>query len=204
MITLPGIDDLKWITQSLATLDLILCREWEDRYYSYDSKWADHEEMASMRNGCGDDWFILFDGRGFAGIKGLAHESPAARDPNLVGHIRRVLPGELAEFANEPAFHWDSTSFCYWRLPGDAVWSEAPEQVSAETGAEEFLGILANPATGYLQFASEYYERDLHPSVIDHILSHRPLTPELISYLNPGIGMDEIREDLEQVRYPAR
>ncbi|MBK1884514.1 hypothetical protein JIN85_19010 [Luteolibacter pohnpeiensis] len=124
MIALPSIPELRRITNSLATLDLIICPEWEDRYYSFDSRWSDTEEMASMRNGCGDDWFVLLGASGFAGIKGLAHEYPSARDAELVRRIRAALPRELAEFATEPAFHWDSTSFCYWHLAGDASWSE--------------------------------------------------------------------------------
>ena len=202
MIALPNIDELKRITQSLATLDLIICPEWEDRYYSYDSKWSDTEHMASMRNGCGDDWFILFAASGATGIKGLAHEYPAARDPGLVEQIRRGLPSELAEFASEPAFNWDSTSFCYWRLADDPAWSEVPEQESAETGADKFLGILTNPLAGYCKFASDYYERDIEQSVIQHVLSHLPVTPDVISSLNADIGIDDIREDLEQVGYP--
>ncbi len=202
MIALPNVDELKRITQSLATLDLIICPEWEDRYYSYDSRWSDTEDMASMRNGCGDDWFVLFDPSGAAGIKGLAHEYPAARDTELVEQIRRALPSELAGFASESAFHWDSTSFCYWRLTGDSAWNEAPEQSSADTGADEFLGILTNPLSGYRQFASDYYEQELDQAVIDHVLSHRPVTPDIVSSLNSEIGIDDIREDLEQVGYP--
>ena len=202
MIALPNVDELKRITQSLATLDLIICPEWEDRYYSYDSTWSDTEDMASMRNGCGDDWFILFDASGAAGIKGLAHEYPSARDADLVEQIRCALPLELEDFASEPAFHWDSTSFCYWRLTGDPAWSEAPEQSSSDTGADEFLGILANPLSGYSQFASDYFEKEVDRAVIEHILSHRPVTPDIVASLNSDIGIDEIREDLEQVGYP--
>ena len=144
--------------------------------------------MASMRNGCGDDWFILFAASGATGIKGLAHEYPAARDPGLVEQIRKGLPSELSEFASEPAFNWDSTSFCYWRLADDPAWSEVPEQESAETGADKFLGIPTNPLAGYCKFASDYYERDIEQSVIQHVLSHLPVTPDVISSLNAILG----------------
>ena len=202
MITLPNVKELKRITQSLATLDLIICSEWEDRYYSYDSEWSDTEDMASMRNGCGDDWFILFHSSGAAGIKGLAHEYPAAQDPELVEQIRQLLPPELSDFAKEPAFHWDSTSFCYWRLTGDTAWSETPEQSVTDSGADEFLEIFANPLTGYLQFSSDYFEKALEQEVVEHILKHKPVTPEIVASLNSEIGIDDIREDLVQIGYP--
>lgn len=202
MIALPSISELRRITKSLATLDLIICPEWEDRYYSFDSRWSDTEEMASMRNGCGDDWFVLFGASGFAGIKGLAHEYPSAGDAELVQRIRAALPQELAEFSVEPAFHWDSTSFCYWRLAGDASWSEEPAQAQAKTGAEEFLSILSDPCGGYLQFASDYYELELDRALIEHILAHRPVTPEIVEALNPEIEFEDIQDDLQQVGYP--
>ena len=63
-MALPSVDELGRITKSFAMLDLTICPELEGRYYSYDSRWLDTEGMASMRNGCGDDWFILFDESG--------------------------------------------------------------------------------------------------------------------------------------------
>ncbi len=62
---------LKRTTQSFATLDLIVSPEWEDRYYSFDSNWSPSEQMASMRDGCGDEWFLLFGSSGWAALKGL-------------------------------------------------------------------------------------------------------------------------------------
>jgi hypothetical protein len=65
--------------------------DWEYRYFSFDSKWDLNEMMASMRNGQGDDFFILFNNNG-AIIKGFDHEapmSPYAHQP------KRVWPGVL-------------------------------------------------------------------------------------------------------------
>ena len=56
---LPDIPTQRRLTQSLAVLGAILSPEWDLRYYSF-SKWAEGEMMASMRNGSGDDWFLLF------------------------------------------------------------------------------------------------------------------------------------------------
>jgi hypothetical protein len=204
MIPLPNIAELKRITKSLATLDLMICPEWEERYYSFDSNWSETEEMASMRNGCGDDWFILFGASGFAGIKGLAHESPAVRDADRVRRIRAALPREFDGFANEPAFHWESTGFCYWCPAGDDSWHEEPEQANTETGAEVLLSVLSDPCAGYLQFASDYYEIEIEVdrSLVEHILAHHPVTPEIVEALNPEIGLEDIQEALEQVGYP--
>lgn len=71
---IPDISSLKKLSQSLATLDAIMSPEWDYRYYSFNSNWATGEMMASMRNGSGDEYFILFNSQG-AIMKGFAHES---------------------------------------------------------------------------------------------------------------------------------
>src|SRR5215218_10310749 len=53
LAAIPDIPSLKKLSQSLAMLDAIMSPEWDYRYYSFDSKWAAGEMMASMRNGCG-------------------------------------------------------------------------------------------------------------------------------------------------------
>ena len=62
--SLPDIEGLRRLSQSLAMLDAIMSPEWDYRYYSFNSKWAENEMMASMRNGQGEEYFILFDSHG--------------------------------------------------------------------------------------------------------------------------------------------
>jgi len=57
--TIPEVEALKRLCQSLAMLDAIMSPEWAYRYYSFDSKWGEGEMMASMRDGSGDEYFIL-------------------------------------------------------------------------------------------------------------------------------------------------
>jgi hypothetical protein len=93
-----------------------LCPEWEYRYYSFDRHWGQGEEMASMRNGCGDDWFLLLDAAG-AALKGYAHE--LADDAELPHNIQAQVPANFASFLQEPAFSMECATFCYWRQTGD-------------------------------------------------------------------------------------
>ena len=57
---LPDVEQLRRLLQSMAMLDAILCPEWDLRYYSFNARWADGEQMGSMRDGCGDDLFVHF------------------------------------------------------------------------------------------------------------------------------------------------
>ncbi|MFD9672648.1 hypothetical protein ACFWAO_12185 [Streptomyces sp. NPDC059981] len=59
---------LEWLTTPLSP-------DWESRYYSFNAGWADGEEMASMRNGSGDEYSIVFSAAG-AYARGFDHESP--------------------------------------------------------------------------------------------------------------------------------
>jgi hypothetical protein len=72
---LPDIDGLKRLMQSMALLDAILSPEWEFRCYSFNARWAEGEQMGSMRSGSGDDLFALFNDDGCF-LKGFDHESP--------------------------------------------------------------------------------------------------------------------------------
>lgn len=63
MISLPSPPELERICKGIAALDAMLWEEWQDRYYSFDHAWntSAGQRMASMRNGEGDEWFMVFD-----------------------------------------------------------------------------------------------------------------------------------------------
>jgi len=95
-------------------LDAILSPEWEYRSHSFNSKWAPGEEMASMRDGSGDGYFILFTEAG-AILTGFSHESQVwqglleqGRPPSIFDGI----PDEFESFLTEPAFSIDDSTFC--------------------------------------------------------------------------------------------
>jgi hypothetical protein len=90
---LPAPTELERICRGLAALDAVLCAEWEGRLYSFNQAWSPDrgERMASMRNGSGDDWFLVFaPGGGF--LKAFWHEYPRED----VAAIHEGLPDALA------------------------------------------------------------------------------------------------------------
>src|SRR6267142_7208281 len=106
LATIPNVETLKRLCQSLATLDAIISPEWDYRYYSFNSKWAEGEMMASMRNGSGDEYFILFNSQG-AIMKGFNHESAmspwSTEEEKLWPGIFEDVPEEFQSFLSEPA-----------------------------------------------------------------------------------------------------
>ena len=204
---LPSIGELIRQSQVLAMLDAILSPEWEYRYYSFNSNWGRGEMMASMRNGSGDDYFILFDEHG-AVIKGFDHEaimSPWNDDQSLIWPgMYDSVPVEFSSFLNEPAFSMEDVTFCIWRRQSDAAWQCGIRDFPAgddPDGSESMLAIFdGNPAT-YHAFAYDYYERDLPTSAIEHIYNHAPLAADVIQTLNSDVSIGSLEADALEIGY---
>ena len=91
--------ELERICRGLATLDAILCPEWEHRYFSFNAAWSAGQRMGSMRNGEGDDWFIVFGPAGVF-LKSFWHEHQPRVDPAVIyGGLPAALQPQLAEAA---------------------------------------------------------------------------------------------------------
>jgi hypothetical protein len=156
---MPDTRALRRLLQSLATLDAILEPEWQYRYYSFNSRWAEDQAMGPMRNGCGDHWFALFLPAG-AGIVGLAHEAPMFRPGNPWPGIFSGLPAAMAELQSEPTFDTSNCTFCIWRLATDRAWCRGRlEFASGEDpdGSAELLCLLDGDPRSYAEFAADYF-----------------------------------------------
>jgi hypothetical protein len=206
---LPGILTLEKLAQSLAMLDAVMSPDWEYRYFSFNGRWdlAPGERMASMRNGSGDEYFLLFTGAG-AILKGFDHESPMspwnhpqnAVWPGVLDHV----PEPFSAFLDEPAFNLKETTFCLWRTASDSLWRCGPilfPEGEDPDGSEGLLWALdGNPIT-YAKFVQEYFECTPVLEAIERIYRHQPLTTELVAALNPEKDFAESLRDAEEIGY---
>ena len=205
---LPGIDELKRISQSIATLDAIMMDEWDYRYFSFDANWGDGETLASMRDGSGDSYSILFNSFG-AIIKGYGHESEMAAYTVDSGKVwpgvLDELPPEFEAVLTDPAFVAEETSFCIWRKYSDSKWQtgkiEFPDGEDPD-GSENLLFMLDGIPKTYQQWAREYYEKDVPLDAVKAVYEHKPLTQPLVSSLNPERRIEDLESDLDEIRYP--
>jgi hypothetical protein len=200
-----SINDIRGRAKALAILDAIVSPEWEDRYYSYDKNWSDDEEMASMRNGSGDEWFILFAPFGVA-IKGLDHESKVADNSDFKKEIAIQLPASFEPFYNEPAFGMDSISYCYWCELDAPYWKKVihpDDEFSNESdGSIEHLSLLYEKTSSYLEFADCYYEIELPLNIVEKIYALTPLTNQMVKSLNGNLGFETAIEFAKEIGYP--
>ena len=205
---LPEPDELERLCKSLATLDAILSPEWDQRYYSFNCKWDVDTKLASMRDGSGDSFVVLFGPVGVI-IKGDAHESIFAKYsvdmrtpwPGVVD----TVPKDFDDFLSEPAFSANEATFCVWRKRPDATWKIGNVQFPPgddPDGSADLLRILdGNPKT-YKTWSEEYYDRTVPVGLIKYIYEHKPLTTSFISKLNPNTNAEGLSKDIKEIGYP--
>ena len=206
---LPRINDLRRLLQSLAMLDAIMSAEWESRYYSFDAGWAAGEQMGSMRNGSGDDYYALFNQAGCF-FKGFAHESQMSPyrcvPKQLWPGIFENVPEEFDDALREPAFVIEDTTFCIWRRYEDHEWQRgniAFPQAPDPDGSEMLLAPLDGDPARYHEFAEYYYERKIDIYLVHHVYRHLPLTDKVITGLNADARYDAVLREADQISYPA-
>ncbi|MER6138475.1 hypothetical protein ABT174_00230 [Streptomyces sparsogenes] len=210
---LPEIDVLRDHCRSMAMLEAVLSPEWADRYYSFDAHWSESESMASMRNGSGDEYSIVFSAAG-AYIRGFAHESPTspyAEDGPWPGVLDDV-PEVFRACVEEPAFSDEDgmpvITACIWRESGDDGWKtgtiDFPEEATGDPdGAGSLFALLVDrSAEAFQRWAEDYYEVPVNVQAVRHVLSSRPLTEGVVSALNPEVTLTDLAEDITKIGYP--
>ena len=223
---LPDPRDVHRIALAIAALDVVLCSDWEERCFLFDPTWDDGEEYASMRNGAGDSYHIVFSDAGVV-IRGFAHESdlsPWARDGGDVAPgVLDDFPPPLRYVIDEPAFNasdedpdaaleelgrgegWTDPPIeltcCFWCVAPDDVWCAGP--VTDDGGAAELLAVVLHGGPdGYRDFARDYYEVELGAEV-DAVYRHEPMTAAMIEAINPAADASDVLTELAEIGYPV-
>jgi hypothetical protein len=185
------IESLKKKLKSLALADAILSPEWEYRYFSYNSQWAEQEEMASMRDGTGGHWFVLFQTEGRVGYKFI---SP---DDGLIDNLSEIkdkIPLQYKAFIEEPAFYVDQATGI-WLLKNNE-WIKYG--LSRPKYLEDLATVIEWGVEGYKKWAEDYYERDIDQEALSHIFKHE-VSQSLIKKLNSEITIEELDKDLKEI-----
>ena len=190
---LPPPASLERICKGLAVLDAIRCEDWEFRLFSFNAAWdaARGERMASMRNGEGDAWFIVFTGD-HALFKAYWHEH-ARVDPDAV---YAGLPAELEPQRAEPAFSMSDVTVGGWYDPARG-WTLRGH---IEPFAEE-LAILTGATDVVRAYTASYFEVDVPADAIEHLLAGAPLDASTVARIADGRSIESLRGDLDEIGY---
>lgn len=200
---LPDREALKTRTKAIAMLDAIM----GGGDYSFDNYWDKDEQMASMKTGYGEEWYILFAPFG-VGIKGLDHQTLMAGDKNFKSKIERELPESFLPFYSEPAFSWDWVSFCYWLEPHSSAWGKVEpdyERYTEDTndGSERLLKILLGDEDIYRNYAVVLGDYLIPLEPVKLIYKLEPLTVEMVESLNENMSWEAVVEQAKEINYPV-
>lgn len=190
--SLPPPADLERICKGLAALDAMMSDDWESRYYSFNKAWnkKSKERMASMRNGSGDDWFILFSPAGVF-VKAFWHEYPR-EDADA---IYAGIPKGLAKQRKENAFFMEDVTFGgyhdgkTWTLRGNA-----------KPMADE-LAILSGDPAAYREYVAQVFEVKVPVDAITKVLAGTKLDAKLVAKISTERTLAELKADLAEIGY---
>lgn len=192
---MPTPENLERTCRGLAILDAILSEDWEFRYFSFNAEWDEtrHERMASMRNGEGDSWFIVFSGE-YVFFKAFWHEH--AREDAV--QIYDGLPAALEAQRHEPAFSMEYVTFGGWYDPASG-WTLRgnPEPMKEE------LAILAGDPEVYRAYAQAYFEVDVPVDAVAHVLALRPLDAATLAAISRERILESLEDDLAEIGAPS-
>ncbi|GAA5178818.1 hypothetical protein GCM10023322_06890 [Rugosimonospora acidiphila] len=214
---LPTIDVLRSRCKSLAVLECIVDGGYP--YYTYTRSWGD-DEAALMSNGSGDEWAVVFTAEG-AFIRVFDHESAMTpyRDPDheLWPGLLDGLPEVFGPQLEEPAFGDDEGGFvataALWRLSTGDRWHagegitfpplRGPSDNIGPDGSGLLEILLDDIADRYIAFAEDFYEIKVDPSVVGHVVAHRPLTDAVVKALNPDVSVAGLLDEIAAIGYPV-
>jgi len=199
--TLPNRDKLQKLCRSISVIEAIICEDWLDRYYSYNSKWADHEEFCEMKNGQGDSLQILFHNDGCV-INGMTHEFY----PKDKSKLTQGLPKFYDDFIFGEPVHSIGTTFCIW-TNNENSW-QIGELENFDDDSEEMLKIFDDNPQTYIDWAIDYYEdgfiiNENTLNVVSDIYQGKVLTKSMVETINKDIDhWQQLKEDLAEINYP--
>jgi len=196
---------LKLHLKSLAVLDAIIMQRWDLRYYSYSRLWHPPNEMASMRSGSGDHYFILFLPTACI-VKAFCRGTKNVEAAPPPESLYREIPSTFGTpFLREPAFLLSEVSFVLWKIDGEPEWNVRPfGALENETHFNLLFEKLTCGPDAFRNWAQSYYEREIPLEAVQAIYEHHQISDQIISELNQNVDKSQLSADLDEIGYPSR
>lgn len=196
---IPGPVELARRSVALAVLDAILDPDPEFRCHGAAIR-PDQEMIATMRDGSGDGYSIVFCAAGTM-IRGYRQQPASGK--SLPSALDGVSP-ELALAADMSVADGFLTTFCIWRRAADTTWhvsGGATDASLARDDSDRCLRLLDGQPATYRQWCAAYFEVLVPINAIAQIYATRPITDKLVATLNPDADPDAVREQAAAMGY---
>ncbi|WP_329367168.1 hypothetical protein OG896_19615 [Streptomyces sp. NBC_00669] len=169
--------------------------------HSFATGWRAGVDLASMDNGAGDQYAIVFDPAGVF-LYGFDHEcdvtpwreEPRAHWPGLLDG----LPASLAHYATTPEFQFDGffdATVCVWREAGAPAWECGPVEFAdhESDGAGWLFGLLTEGSPeAYVGYAQDYYGGPVDLDAVRAVLAGDPLTRRTVTALSATANFEAL------------
>jgi len=199
LFTLPHPGQLLKRSKALATLDALYCQQWDLRCFSHNSRWSENEQMASMRDGEGNDYFIRFAPFGTA-VKGTYIENGTFENNEIADKARAEMPKTFESFLSEPAFSVNEASFIAWFDEKIEEWKKTVSNKG--DGSDILMECIQGDGMVFKNWAYDYYEIDIKLEFIEHVFQFMPIDAQFIEQLGVYVDRNLLREDLGEIGYP--
>ncbi|MFE9045505.1 hypothetical protein ACFYOG_31945 [Streptomyces sp. NPDC007818] len=211
---LPDIATLRDLSRSMAMLDAILLPDAPLlRRHRYDAHWSAAQELAVMDDGGGGTYSIVFSAAG-AYIRGFDHESrmsPYAGDGTPWPGVVDTVPEVFRSCVEEPSFQLEGIphiTVCLWRESTDEQWRtgdvDFDNSRSVPDGSGWFFDhLIDGTPRKYQAWAQRYYRATVDLDAVIDVYELRPLTPDLIAWLNPSVTLGQLGDDIASIGYPV-
>ncbi len=201
--------DLERVSRAVAALDVVLVPESYFRLFGYQPNWSPGQRLATMDNGSGDEYQIVFQDDA-AVVRVFDHESDLSPWTNPNGELAAGLldgfPTRLRPIIDEPAFRSGvgpavELTFCAWWVPQEGRWASGT--TATDGGASELLEVVLDPRpSSYCKYATNYLEVDVDPQAVEAFYDLRPTTPFALRALNPDVDLSVAFAELRAMDYP--
>lgn len=202
MDDLPDAPRLMALLRANAALDAILMPDWELRYFSFNSRWDDAEDLGSLRNGQGTEIFCLFSSE-VSFLKGFEPDYPD-NGGGLTPSEQALLPRALLPAVNESAFDMSNVSYVAFWSAAALTWTPVrPSREGWSTAVSGGLSLMMDDPKVYTEWANEYYETEVDIDIVTRVQSGEPLSEDVIAKLNPYRDIAELVEEMREIGFPV-
>ncbi|MGW8884500.1 hypothetical protein [Streptomyces sp. NPDC055749] len=200
----------------MAMVEAVLKPDSPYRRHGFVARWREKQELAWMDNGGGDEYSIVFSSAGVY-IRGFDHTSPLSPyvgDGQPWPGIFDDVPEVFRAYTRDPEFGLDDIAHvtaCLWREAADSQWRTGDVDFDTTStvpdGAKWLFGFLTDTDTDsspehFGEWAAQYYDMPVDPAAVRHVFALRPLTPDVVSALNPEVTLDALADNIASIGYP--
>ncbi|MGK4584357.1 hypothetical protein [Kitasatospora sp. HPMI-4] len=194
--------------RALALLDTIL--DEDTPTHSFVSDWREGVGLASMDNGSGDQYGIVFDPAGVF-LYGFDHESdatpwreePRAHWPGLLDG----LPAALAHYSAAPELQFKGffdATVCAWREADATTWQCGSVEFADDEsdGAGWLFSLLTDGSPeAYVEYAEDYHERPVDRDAVKAVLTGSPLNRRTVASLSSTADFETVAAQARALGY---